>query len=41
MQLLPWKTWGADFLIASRGLRLTSAAGHGLLKLKPGTISAV
>ncbi len=33
----PWKTWGVDFLITSRGLRLISAWEHVLLKLRPGT----
>ncbi len=40
MHQSPWKTWGVDSLITSRGLRLTFASGHVLLKVRPSTTSA-
>ncbi len=36
----PWKTWGVDFLISSRGSRLIFASGHVLLKLRLSTTFA-
>ena len=40
MHQLPWKTWGVDFLISSRGLRLIFASERVLLKLRLSTTSA-
>ncbi len=40
MHQTPWKTLGVDFLITSRGLRLISASGRVLQKLRPDTTYA-